>query len=351
MESPDFIFPWRPGQPKDLSAIGRIAFDPESRRFHLAEPGGWTPVTPEAAGRQIRRTWPEAFPSADATDAALVFVSDDGSRADHRKLGPLARDGVPFTLSLVRDFLEGKGREDCMRADEVDQMVSWGCEVAAHGLTHRPLASMEPARMEEEVDGSIEYLRKQGWPLHSFVFPFGSFNIRLRKRVWGHGLAGCLTHGGPARGHFDPSAIPRVAFGSFFRPGQGSDRFYRRLVDATRKRKGVLVFMLHPEEPAHDEAQQAALVRVVQHARATGLPILGLGELVRTRRPLWEESPRPWWRWVLGRDGELVKLWTGGTATAASAAWVTRESPLGPLLWKTRGRMRRWLGRTGKYKN
>lgn len=289
-------------------------------------------------------------PGARSPRGCLVFVSDDGSRADLEKLGPLARDGVPFTLSLVRDFLEGNARKGTqMTPADVDQMVSWGCEVAAHGLTHRPLAGMDEAEMEDEVDGSIDYLKSRGWEVPAFVYPFGSCNTSVRRKIMRAGLAGCLTHGGIAAGPWEMTSIPRIAFGSFQRPLQSSFRFYQNMMSRALNKRLPLVLMLHPEEPSHGTEQQDLLVKLVQHAAEIGLPVKRLGDAVAERRPQWQEHPGAIFQRSINPYGQNEILWTGGSIRNALCNCVFRDSPLAPLIWKTRGRLRKLAGRTGMY--
>ena len=226
-------------------------------------------------------------------------------------------------------------------------MVSWGCEIAAHGLTHRPLHKLDDAEMRGEIDGSIDYLRQFGWQVSSFVYPYGACNTNARQHLWRMNLIGCKAHGGAALAGFDRTAIPRIALGSFPRPGLRTVAQYTALIDQVFRARGLLVFMLHPGEDEHDEVQQQTLIEVVRHARDIGMRITTLSEGAMRHGPLWQERPGCLRQWELSRDGRFIRRWTGGSPADALWSWLSSDSSLRNYVWKGRGYLRRALGRNG----
>lgn len=321
-----------------------LAYDGESRKFVLAMGGRWQAVDGRVAAQYL--TERDAFGAAmKPREPCLVFVADDGLREDYFKLGPLARSGVPFTLALTRDYFNGKRHDGAMNATQVDEMVGWGCEIAAHGLTHRALHKLEAAEMREEIEGSVAYLREHGWQVSSFIYPYGAHNTAARRVLWEGGLTGCKAHGGPAFGAFDRTAIPRVAFGSFSRPGLRTEAQYKALVSRVFQANGMLVFMLHPANPQHDDEQQIALSQVVDHARQMGMRICTLREAVTRCGPLWQGQPGSLRHWELDCTRTFHHRWTGGCPAQAGWGWLSGDSSLRGGLWRLRGHLRKMLGR------
>jgi len=67
----------------------------------------------------------------------LSLVFDDGYAADYDLVKPvLDRYDAPATLAIVPDWLGGDGN---LSADQLDELVGAGWEVAAHGVGHRYL--------------------------------------------------------------------------------------------------------------------------------------------------------------------------------------------------------------------
>lgn len=321
-----------------------LAYDGASRKFVLFMGGRRQAVDGRAAAKYLTECG--AFAAAmRPREPCLVFVADDGLREDYFKLGPLARSGVPFTLALTRDYFSGKRLDGAMNAAQVDEMVGWGCEIAAHGLTHRALHKLGAAEMREEIEGSVAFLGEYGWQVSSFIYPYGAHNTEVRRVLWEGGLAGCKAHGGPAFGAFDRTAIPRVAFGSFFRPGLRTEAQYKALVSRVFQANGMLVFMLHPANPQHDDEQQRALSQVVDHARQIGMRICTLREAVARRGPVWQGQPGSLRHWELDNSGTFHHRWTGGCPVQAGWGWLSGDSSLRDGLWWLRGRLRKLVGR------
>ena len=312
-----------------------LAFDSKSRRFMLSVGRGWTKVGTREAEAFLRNKLPLGGERRKA-EGCVVFVSDDGLMADHVKLGPLAREGVPFTLALTRDFLEGRTVKDHMTCREVNEMVSWGCEVAGHSLTHRVLNRLRSGEIRKEIGGVTSYLRAQGWEVSSFVYPYGEANLECRRFVWNLALDGCEAHGGPVGDSLDPTLIPRMALGSFEHFRRGDAKYCKNLLERAFRTGGMLVFMLHPGEPGHGEEQQRKLVNVIAHARKIGLRIVTLRDAVRSRGPLWQEEPQRFRQWVLARDGRFRRIWTGGGMGRAVSAYLKWDSFLHTAIWKAR---------------
>ncbi|MCX6879276.1 MAG: polysaccharide deacetylase family protein [Verrucomicrobia bacterium] len=219
--------------------------------------------------------------------ACIVFSSDDGHRADYEKLGPLARDlNVPFVLGIVSGHVGTN--PGSMTLEQIRQMAEWGCELAAHSVSHPKLALLPESKKREEIEGSFAWLRAHGWPAQHFIYPFGGQDVTSERIIRSIARSACLIKGGVTYPPFFSTRIPRWPLGSYFRDGIHTFEGYRKLIDKARSDRRMLVWMLHPGSPRHDAEQQSILVRLIEYCRSNGIRITTLTEALDVHGNLWE---------------------------------------------------------------
>jgi len=236
--------------------------------------------------------------------ACIVFTSDDGYIADFDKLGPLARDlKVPFVLGIVSGYV---GRHPkAMTLDQIRQMAAWGCELAAHSVSHPKLALLPESKKRAEIEGSFSWLRDHGWPAGHFIYPYGGQDVPSERIIRSLGRTGCLIKGGVASPPFFSTRIPRWPMGSYFRDGLQTFEDYRKLIDRASTDRRMLVWMLHPDNPQHDAEQQAILVQLIDFCRSNGIRITSLSDALDTHGNLWESHVNFGGEIVIDSDGVL----------------------------------------------
>lgn len=84
---------------------------------------------------------------------SLVIVFDDGYTEDYEQVRPvLQKRGVPACLAIVPEWI---GSERHLSADQLDDLVHSGWEVAAHGRRHRYLLRQRLAKDAEAGDERV----------------------------------------------------------------------------------------------------------------------------------------------------------------------------------------------------
>jgi peptidoglycan/xylan/chitin deacetylase (PgdA/CDA1 family) len=189
-----------------------ISVAPEAFRAHVA----WL------AGRGLRvTTVPELLalpPDADAValtfdDAAVNFATD---------AWPVLRAaGLPATLFVVSDFA-GRANEwealghriprlDLLSWDALGRLAADGVAIEAHSRTHPDLRTVDPALLEDEMDGAAERIaRELGRRPEGFAYPYGAYDksvVAQARRSWSWA---CTTELAALRGGEDPHRLPRL---------------------------------------------------------------------------------------------------------------------------------------------
>jgi peptidoglycan/xylan/chitin deacetylase (PgdA/CDA1 family) len=152
----------------------------------------------------------------DLPERAAVITLDDGHVSVYARAYPiLGKYGVPFTLALNTEAIEG-GRPEAVRWDDVRDMVSSGlCEIASHSHIHGHMERLTDAMNRREVELSRTILEaRTGVRPEAFVFPFGGNDARVRRIVEDAGYRAAFAVGGVVASAGSPRfQIPRVGVG------------------------------------------------------------------------------------------------------------------------------------------
>jgi hypothetical protein len=115
--------------------------------------------------------------------------------------------------------------------DQLQQMVNEGHEVIDHSYSHVDLTK-ENVDWDREIDHSTRLLRKQGFSISTFVFPFDQYNDAIFQRLKSLDYLG--ARGGRGEQHVnsadmevnDPLAPFRVRFDAFYEdPDTGQNTY------------------------------------------------------------------------------------------------------------------------------
>jgi peptidoglycan/xylan/chitin deacetylase (PgdA/CDA1 family) len=85
-----------------------------------------------------------------------ILTFDDGHISNYTRAWPLLQArGFRGTFFVVADWV---GRPDRMNRDQLRELVRSGMSVGSHGLTHTPLSSLRPDKLDHELTRSRQIL-------------------------------------------------------------------------------------------------------------------------------------------------------------------------------------------------
>ncbi len=119
------------------------------------------------------RAWQQG--SGTLPERTVVFTFDDGYTS-HFEIAAslLMRYRFTGTFFITVDKIGHPGH---LTWDLVRKLVFLGMEIGSHGVTHRPLTTLSPSELEEELVSSKRTLERQlGVPIFSIAAPGGFWN-------------------------------------------------------------------------------------------------------------------------------------------------------------------------------
>jgi len=152
----------------------------------------------------------------------VVLTFDDGFASVREVAAPLLlAAGFRATVFVVAGRLglrndwptQGRGIpiRPLLSAPEVREMAAAGFEIGAHGLTHRPLDTLDARALEEETAGARRRLEDVvGRAVRVFAYPEGRADAAARAQAALHYRAACSTELRTARAADDRAWLPRL---------------------------------------------------------------------------------------------------------------------------------------------
>jgi peptidoglycan/xylan/chitin deacetylase (PgdA/CDA1 family) len=159
---------------------------------------GWAGITlGEAlrAGRGLALSFDDGY--ADFYDVAWPILREVGFRAT---LFPVAG-----RVGATADW-GGADGAPLMDWEALGELAAAGCEIGAHGLTHRPLDEATADELREELEAGQQFINQHiGTPLAGIAYPYG----RASARVAGAAKVAGYAWGATARGGRNRRDTPR----------------------------------------------------------------------------------------------------------------------------------------------
>ena len=122
----------------------------------------------------------------------MAITFDDGFENFREHALPLLSEfRIPATVFVVSGYCGRKNdwpsqstkvpRLPLMTWSALKEVVSAGCDLGAHTVTHPNLTGLPRADAEREMrESQIEIEQRIGLPIRSFAFPYGAVNLTLR---------------------------------------------------------------------------------------------------------------------------------------------------------------------------
>ena len=218
---------------------------------------------------------------------AVLITIDDGSRCALDRAQPvLARLGMRGTLFVTTDpkaevFHANEPAHARLSDLELREINPDVIEIAAHGVSHRPLTSLSNGELAGELRGSREELeRVLGRPVHYLAAPGGWYDDRVRRFAEAAGFEGVWTSEvGTVRPGHDPLALRRVLVSGTY----GSTAFAELLTPRGIVERRLLKTMQHIPQRLLGPRVWTPIgkaLRSVLPARSSLALLIGLGVMV-----------------------------------------------------------------------
>ncbi len=161
--------------------------------------------------------------AADKVPPVVGHLLTEYAAADGIRRTDLARQLIGTLKEMAEtdreDVLRSLGRPEgwagppAMGRRELQDLVSRGHEIAAHGVSHAMLSALDEARCRVETVGCVARFRKAGFDVQSFAYPFGGAHeigtMAPRTVAEGGITLAVTTEGRAVRRGDDPLLLPR----------------------------------------------------------------------------------------------------------------------------------------------
>jgi peptidoglycan/xylan/chitin deacetylase (PgdA/CDA1 family) len=150
-------------------------------------------------------------------EKAFVLTFDDGYQNNYTQAFPIMQEvGFKGTIFLISAYCEKcwSGDESSLEPrpmlswSEVKELHRYGIEFGAHTSTHPDLTLIPLKQAEGEIrESRMEIQDRLGADIHTFAYPYGSFNAKVKELEFS---AACSTRLGRSEPGDDPYSLKRI---------------------------------------------------------------------------------------------------------------------------------------------
>jgi|SaaInlStandDraft_2_1057019.scaffolds.fasta_scaffold33287_1 poly-beta-1,6-N-acetyl-D-glucosamine N-deacetylase len=151
-------------------------------------------------------------------DRTIGLTVDDAFLSVHDKAWPmLAKAGLPFTLFVATDAIDGK-RPNHLSWAQLRAMAAAGVTIGNHSGSHAHLPNVSPTRLREELTrANSRFHAELGFAPKLLAYPYGEFGLREKKAARDAGFVAAFgQHSGVAHSGEDLFGLPRFALNERF---------------------------------------------------------------------------------------------------------------------------------------
>ena len=153
---------------------------------------------------------------------SVAITFDDGFRSVYDVALPVLKDyGFAATVFLVTDFCGKNNRWagqpesipvfDLLSWNDITVMAGQNIEFGLHTASHPDLTKTSETKLEEEIVGAAETLRKNlNQNSYAFAYPYGKRSLLAEKIVNDHFYAACSTRMDFVSYESDVHFLPRI---------------------------------------------------------------------------------------------------------------------------------------------
>lgn len=185
--------------------------------------------------------------------------------------------GMPGTFYIISQQILDNQFAGYMSKAEIQQLYSFGEEIAAHTRTHPHLPDLPREQQQQEIAGSRQDLLS--WdvgPIHSFSYPYGSFSTGTINLVKDSGFTNAvgISDGGVTLGT-DPFVLPRFTVENTTSPAD-----IEKAIDDAIINKQWLILSFHYIDTGNDQYSitPANFQQVIDYLKQKGVPVITVAQ-------------------------------------------------------------------------
>ena len=151
-------------------------------------------------------------------DLTVGLTIDDAHRSVYEEAWPRLREaGFPFALFVSTDFVDA-GSPESMSWEQLRELARKGVTIGNHGAAHDHMTSLDIAEnMNNIAKASRRISEETGQQPELFAYPYGEFDLTLRKRVAEAGFTAAFgQHSGVIHGRSHFYSLPRFSLNQQF---------------------------------------------------------------------------------------------------------------------------------------
>ena len=202
---------------------------------------------------------------------SLVIIDDDAYPQVHALLKPICEEfNIPITTAVVTSRVNNSNSS--MTLKQLHECEKAGMEIVSHTPRHLRMAELTDEEIEYECRESKRWLHEHGFLTNVIVYPFGSFDERVRKITSKYYRGGFLVDSG--RGGVLQPPLSHYAMRRFnYNSDDGTNRIQevKDKITEAKNTNGLLVVMMHC---FYDGFDANGVREFVQHAINEGVEII-----------------------------------------------------------------------------
>lgn len=202
---------------------------------------------------------------------AFTVMSDDGETRNLELAEVLAKAGVPGAFSVAGDNI---GRDGFLSYAQLRELQAAGHEILFHGRAGARFSPpMNVAAVTADAKAGRAELEAEGLQVRNLNIRWGTSTRAARAAMAALFDSAFVPWFGVNDAASNRFALRRMAFGAYAGGNMQTEAWYRDLIERAVRDKLWPVLMLHPGAADHTADHNALLLRLLQHAKAVGLPV------------------------------------------------------------------------------
>lgn len=111
-------------------------------------------------------------------EAIVTFCFDDGYKSVMEANGILQKYDYAGTVFVITSEI---GKNGYLSLEDLKKLSQEGWEIGSHTFNHLDLTKLSAEDLKTELQGSKQWLEKQGFKIYSLAYPYGEYNKEVTK--------------------------------------------------------------------------------------------------------------------------------------------------------------------------